>query len=574
MLICNLNKGFDITDEAFYILNATYPMRYINGVSSFAVCTNILYDLANRDIVLFRALGVLILLFSAVFASWQYVVYLEMGGGKKSSLFKDRFLVISVATYSSLSYYFKNWLTTPSYNWLQLVGSIVVFGAVFYFLNISLLKRVLFASFLAGIGVFLILCGNPLAAILIACVVFLMISVSQIPIRLKTIMIAASIFWSLLFFIINIHINYINIVNFIDIVLGEMELSKTLGAGHSFYEAFYRFKQAILTLINPIVFYVNTKITLVFLLLITSFFISERKKGFTFRYTNFFLNISPILIVLIYCFTEYRNEYTYGLNTIYLLINLFFIFIIRRFLLDKKMVFSIAIDFSKIFPLIILFPLLMRFGTNNELISASFAGMYYYSLMILSFGVFIYTNFEDYHFKYTFFLVLSILIFSIQLKAYRAPYRLNAPIGEQVYKISPLNNHTELYLEKKTYEWAIKLQEAAIENNWCVGDSIIDLTGGSPGVAVILGGVLPGVAWLSGGYKGSDAYALKVLSNIDERVLKQSWILLSPKGKLRISPGVLKKLNINLDEYRRVVSVRSGYRNELQELWRPLINSR
>jgi len=57
------------------------------------------------------------------------------------------------------------------------------------------------------------------------------------------------------------------------------------------------------------------------------------------------------------------------------------------------------------------------------------------------------------------------------------------------------------------------------------GEPILDVTGDGPGLVYALGGRPVGVAWLIGGYAGSERVAALVLNSVPVATLQSAWIL-------------------------------------------------
>lgn len=101
--------------------------------------------------------------------------------------------------------------------------------------------------------------------------------------------------------------------------------------------------------------------------------------------------------------------------------------------------------------------------------------------------------------------------------------------------------------------------------------NLLDMTGGSPGANVIINAGFFGRTWLSGGYKGSNEFAYRILKSYkDSKKLKNAWILIAPKGTRSLNLEILNKLNLNFPKnYKKIGTTLTAHRNEFQELWKP-----
>jgi len=151
------------------------------------------------------------------------------------------------------------------------------------------------------------------------------------------------------------------------------------------------------------------------------------------------------------------------------------------------------------------------------------------------------------------------------------PHRLPGKISEQVVKSSFLAGNGFLYVDKPTAGYINDLKRIALEADWKPGIPFIDLTGGSPGAVVILGGRIMGVPWLLGAYKGSSEFAKTAIEMAPKSEQHAAWVLTAPKGKRRIPSEILVDLGLDFPKsYEMVGKAKTGHRNEVQLLWKPL----
>ena len=152
------------------------------------------------------------------------------------------------------------------------------------------------------------------------------------------------------------------------------------------------------------------------------------------------------------------------------------------------------------------------------------------------------------------------------------PHRLAAPLDEQTAPIFVGARSSTLLVDSGTQRYLADLRSQAVAGGWESGTPLIDLTGGSPGVAFFLGGRSLATAWLLGGYPGSETYARRALQLADESSVRNAWVLTAPDGTRRIPESVLDSLGLDFPAaYELVGRARSAWRDENQELWRPVL---
>ena len=116
-----LPRGFDITDDSFYLLNARFPEAISQAVSHFFFYTHYLYAWSDFNIASFRYSGAVLLALVAVFyaSSWvktQQTLNAQSAHGNDSGSVTKLLLIIAC-----LYFYFWRWYPSPSYNWLNLI---------------------------------------------------------------------------------------------------------------------------------------------------------------------------------------------------------------------------------------------------------------------------------------------------------------------------------------------------------------------------------------------------------------------------------------------------------------------
>ena len=69
------DKGFDYTDESYYILSSKYPTKVENFVTYFHFITAFIFKISFENLLNFR-FGLLILIFSAAFFQLIFKIFL------------------------------------------------------------------------------------------------------------------------------------------------------------------------------------------------------------------------------------------------------------------------------------------------------------------------------------------------------------------------------------------------------------------------------------------------------------------------------------------------------------------
>ena len=106
-------------------------------------------------------------------------------------------------------------------------------------------------------------------------------------------------------------------------------------------------------------------------------------------------------------------------------------------------------------------------------------------------------------------------------------YRQLSALGEQAIPISVGAANNELLVDAATYESLGSLASAARAVGLVPGQTILDFTGDGPGLVYALEGRPAGLAWLPGGYPGSQAIAARIIERLPLHALQSAWLLSS-----------------------------------------------
>ena len=576
LLLSNVSKGFDITDESFYILSAFYPNEIFSTITHEGYYTGLLYLLSNYNLSYFRLYGIVLLIVVSIWFTRELYKYLSQ---KLTLTFTilDKLLLIIPISVGSLSYY-KLWLISPSYNWLALISVILVFTFLFRIVSnkeINYNRYFALDYLLLSFSLSLSFMAKPTTALILVLISILFLIYEFKNMNLKKVIPSVITFTSI---IVILHILILDggFSSYYNRLIESMERMSLMGGGHTlgnrytdmialiqkfFFEEFY-FHQinnlyiySVLLIVN-ILYIVKNKINVLYLYSVLMFLVLVLYSYFMFDY-GFDKNFNLMWI---------RSIELLLLNLILVITAILFI--------DKKMEFLNQI--VKIIPflfILILGSFAYKFGSGNQIIHVMSGSMIFIvtPLIVLNF-IF------DQRMKIKIFtalsgLILSIFIYHSLYYAYEHPYRLITNITGQNKKVALLGS---LEVDETTKLYIENIQKIAFENkekNEKI--SLIDMTGGSPGANVILDAKLFGVQWLLGAYPGSNGFAERILKPYQgTNRLKKAWVLVAPKGVRKLNLNILNNIGLNFpDNYKKIGTVKTSHRNEIQELWKPISTS-
>jgi hypothetical protein len=138
------------------------------------------------------------------------------------------------------------------------------------------------------------------------------------------------------------------------------------------------------------------------------------------------------------------------------------------------------------------------------------------------------------------------------------PYRQTGPLRENTHAISMRPDGPRLWIKSDFHAYLSQVQEATRQAGFVAGTPMIDLTGHYPTTLYFLQARAIGLAWLCGGYPGSEAMTTAALDRVPPDILHQAWILTEPQGPRKLPPSMLRRYGINLEtDYAIVTTVDS-----------------
>lgn len=529
-LLFKANFHFDLTDESYYVLSSSFPDQIKGSISQFGYLNYYIFKYLGFNIIAFRIVGILFLLAASAFFIINFLIFFNIYTKSNISITLTSLLFVSATLY-----FYKHWLLTPSYNYNIFLSYLMVAGISFNLLrnqeNLSI-NSLAYWIFLIWLSSFFILVAvlSKFTALffftILAIVTFYFFKDK------KKFIILFSIF--LIFLLVNFFL-YINIVftnfNFFieNITIGKDYLY-TLDAGHKVTDNYINILLSFFTAFKFLIF--NLHLEKIFLLIY--FFLI-----FYLKNTGHLVNAICFMIIFFSIF--FFNKLTTPLFLLFLLIS---------FLILKFRIFFITSDTKKKIKLlifIIIIPFLFSLGTNNNIISHTF---FLNSFYLLAISIIIQLIKPDKKYNLLFTLSVFFLSTNILIKSFYNPYNLGHKHNGNVEKVK-FSKYGELYLDEKLAKNLNSIKIAFNSNNWIKNGAIIDLTGSSSGVLVLVDGKFIGNAWSGGSSKGLEQYISKILSSATKEELSQSWILTSSNlDEKKIDHiKILEKLNISINNF-------------------------
>jgi hypothetical protein len=133
--------------------------------------------------------------------------------------------------------------------------------------------------------------------------------------------------------------------------------------------------------------------------------------------------------------------------------------------------------------------------------------------------------------------LLAVPTFIIQFQNTFDPqhaYRLRTALVDQTVPAHVGLANSRLLVDSSTRDVLIAINAAGRAAGFTPHQQVLDLTGDGPGLIYALGGRPLGVAWLSGGYSGSEIAATRLIARLPLEALQRAWLLTSSTNPRRI----------------------------------------
>ncbi len=138
--VWTLDRGFDITDEAYYLLLAMHPEAVSLYISAQQWVSSLIWQLTG-SLVAFRAAGMALLVAGAAILSWGVLAALPQVGGSRSATCPRQRPIVLASSITCALVYIETIAFSPSYNLLATAGAYGAAGLVFLALGRTSGKR-------------------------------------------------------------------------------------------------------------------------------------------------------------------------------------------------------------------------------------------------------------------------------------------------------------------------------------------------------------------------------------------------------------------------------------------------
>lgn len=569
-------RGFDLTDEAFYLLNYRQPTDVVITPTLFGLLLSPLYHLSG-SVVMLRIMGVLIWFVVATLTTWWTLrfltVQLRLTNQSNWSLF-----LLTLPPIAGAALYYYMMVMTPSYNWLNLVSVTLFWLGFLMWLDCNQSATIkATGAMIVGFSAMVVFWTKPSSASLLP--IFPMVALIVNRADWQRLLKSQTVFGGIIGFVIALSIPFLQgftpqtLVEIFSRGLEHQQLMKP-----KLYDAA---SEVFLIHVREGVFFVTRNPYLpvlgLFIIIYVAVFWGKfrfRSRRNNLRWVQYFLVLMWVTNLVLMTFFAWIKVGYWGLNAF--LSTLVFVWI--GHLSYEKVNQSLHHDnrerFWKglwIIPVIGLI-FVFVFGTGVGYAHQTGLATYFYLLSSVVFLLIFCDNPINTLLTRisvpTLLLAIIVVLYTHSL----IPYRQNESIWAMNYPIVLNDEAGTILVSQETARYFTELKTLADTAGFQPGTSLIDLTGDTPGAIYALEAQAYGFPWLLGDYDGSDLAAIYILQQWKAEQLNQAWLLtVEANGRVPLSPSILSEVGLDFpDGYIKVGTVRRADSQEVQALWQPV----
>ncbi|MFA6920220.1 MAG: hypothetical protein WC216_00110 [Gallionella sp.] len=524
-------RGFDITDESFYLLNYRHWSEFAGGVSFFGAYLAIPYYLLGESIRAIRFFGLVMLMAGAYFFALELFKQLSISE-PNANYIKVGATAVSCAAVTFYSVF--GTIYSPGYNLLNLVLMLFSAGLLLRISRKTGTNTAIY--FLYGIAMGAIFFTKFPSFFTTLAAHFLMVAL--IRVNAKWGVLARLLVAILAGMLVNygyLALQAGNILKMISVGMENGALLNPRDVTKDTVNLFIRdipdFVSAgtaqLLRVIVPAVAFAGLVLLLV-----------KRMKIWT--------DWSAILVIAITFGPQGFLSSRYLLNgSTWTAIGLLGIICLFGFLKKNNYSLSSLIKGILLAVIVALLPVAHSFGTGNSVQLA--VGMGVVFPIAVCIGLLIVLRSEKLIGQWAFFICLAIIaiaplfLISKQWTQADKTYRLSTGLDGQ--NINVRIGNAVVAVDDKSARAFEEFRTILREQGYKEGTHIIDMTG-SPGLVLVANGRPLGSAWMSVGYSGSDAVALRLFEHhVKAEDIKSAWILSTPMPKAGLDwAGIMRQV--------------------------------
>lgn len=574
-------RGFDITDNAFYLMAIRNYDDYKATLSTFNTIIKPLYDMGGQSVITLRLWGVFISLLVSILSGLVTVKYflyhqLEQATGRWY-VYNLGLIIIAAGTLQ-----FNSWINSPNYNWLNHIGLMIFLSGLFIWLNKIKPQHSAYAPFLIMFGFGVSVWSKITTAILMPVIVLIILFINRHII--KSLLSIRHFIFGIIGGFLSLSLVFLQ-GDSINRIVQKLQLGLILQeSSYTATQNIVSYLQSEATklpwMFRPIIYYLFTNIAIVLIPIICVigliFYNTSRKKSqqniiLSTRFVIFggwlinVLNIS-------YRFEAFQIA-SWNLNILFVTVIFITMSIFNEKLVntdnDNNLQQLTKAGFA--WSLIVFFmPILFSFGTSSAFTQHTGLASYFYVLATILLWINPITI-KNKLVKNSAPLVFIILISYATFITANDPYRQTDTLYDMNEEVSIQFGADSLIVSPSMAIYTNELQAQATIAGFEAQTPIIDLTRNSPGSVFILDGRADVFPWMSGNNEPPHDFIFLLLEQWTQEDRETAWVITTTGSTLISETEILAHFGLDLSEdYEEMFTIARPYRDESQTFWRPI----
>lgn len=566
-------RGFEFTDEAFYLLNFLHWRELTATVSFFGAYFDLPFRMLGQSVPAIRIFSLVLLLASSAFLTRETLRYFDRNNGDASGASISSYEFVAAGMAGSLIYFgYLSTLRAPSYNLIAVCSMTVATGLLLRLLDMSAtLTKQRVAMFCYGLVVGACGLGKPTSGVLLVLlhtVFFVLANRDWRPRRLLEVTALSFLGVALNFgLLLWVHPGFVSAlregVTMVNITDGRsmLSLANWLRTDtQALAEKYLLWVAATWVVFGLLVRWIGPKRHAAIAIIVIAV-VGGCAAGLIWGQTRLWLPTLAVGVSLLWGVEAFGR---------------------RPFRLTR---IDLA-DFGLV-ALLFLLPLAFSFGTNMDVLAHSQkAAVFVIVALCLQLHRLAHRGLLVKPALVVCLMALGVPSFVIQLRALQDvnyTYRQLSALGNQTTAVQVGAARRTILVDTTTRQTLESVITAAREAGFAPGQLVLDFTGDGPGLVYALGARPLGTAWLVGGYRGSQATAARLVSLLPADALRDAWLLTSDKNHraIRNWQSLLDaRLGVGAHERVANVIIQAPYRSGSPppkyidvQLWKPRVAS-
>ena len=549
-----LPRGFDLSDEGYYLLINRNPEQYPR-VNLFGFAYRPVFELLGYDIAALRLFGHVVLIGLSLLLFRRVLVQLD---GAYAGWNRTQSAILLVVLASSAIVFYRVWLLTPNYNTLNLYGALLVAAGLVPRLgpgtpqaSLQSARSLVVDGVMIAVGMTLCFLAKPPTAALLTFIVLLVCVGSWRNIQFACAALAGAAILTAATLLAIDHTPSAIVARYVN----SRALQLSLQSGHDV--------ASLVSSLDPGWLWRNIRLVSTSLAFAGALVVAARAGQRPM--------VRPMAVVASLGIVAFAAIWMWTAPAALALPLLAVACVAWRLLSsDNETTRPVAWGLLRVAAVLMVFPFALGFGSNIPISHTSgLYAVFWVAGTLLIAGALLRGAMARNLIAATAFAA-AIVSAGVVAGSVAEPYRLATPIWGQTDRVAIRDS--DLRLDRQAARYLQTLKQAALDNGFADGTPMIDLTGRSPGTLYALGARPLGAAWLLGGYPGSIEFAVRALTSAPRAELERAWVLTAPDGRRAVDPATAApRLGLPFPqgyvEVGRATVV--GYNSEVHVLWKP-----